>query len=81
MFIFSYSKCSIKQLTDNDNYMAYEDLTSVSKVRYVSNPVTLIFQVRQQILDCNAAESRIICSTRTISGPANSSYLSVRCLG
>lgn len=25
IFIFSYGKCSIKQATDNDNYMAYED--------------------------------------------------------
>lgn len=44
IFIFSYNKCSIKQVTDNDNYMAYEDLTSVPKVRHASNPVIWFFR-------------------------------------
>lgn len=45
IFIFSNKKYSIKQVADNDNYMAYEDLTSVSEVRHASNPVILIFQI------------------------------------
>lgn len=45
IFIFSYNKCAIKQVTDNDNFMASEELTGVSKVRLASNPVILIFQI------------------------------------
>lgn len=75
MLIFSYGKCSIKQATDNGNYVAHEwvyDLTGMSKFRHVSNPTILIFQIWHQILYCNAAECRIICTIRSNSGPENS---------
>lgn len=61
--IFSCNKCPVHQRSDSYNYMADEDLETVSEVRHANNPVILIFQM-WQVLYCSAAESGIICSIR-----------------